>query len=493
MTVVEQRAARRYVLGAHETRSVLGRREPAEVVVLLVGVLTGVAASLAGGGSAVGFLVLATTVSLAVAVVFLPVRGRTLYRWLPLDLRHVLSLLFGRQEYRSSAREAGVDVRTGVPVDVPAPAVVGRLLWLNSQSRYGDLAVVVQRDGALSACLEIEGPGVGLADSGEQEACGQRWGTLLRDLANADGLVRRVSLLERCLPTDAEAHQRYIERFGWVPAPPALADSYDELHRRVGSVSEQHRNFLVLRIPASRALQRAVRLCGGGDEGLAAVAAREADGIGVRLEEAGIRVVRALDEAATAALVSSCYAPWRSMDDTIGVTRRDAWPRRCMSSPQHLAAEGWVHSTAWIRSWPLVPVGVDFLAPLLVQTPGVVRTVAVTFELLPTDAAMQKVMSDLTADAAHASAAAKAGRTADPRDGRQLSQAEQRAQDVASGAAGVKVVGYVTVSAPDIEELDSARRQMRAAAARSWLTLEWCDQEHDAAFVNTLPLGRGLR
>ena len=135
----------------------------------------------------------------------------------------------------------------------------------------------------------------------------------------------------------------------------------------------------------------------------------------------------------------------------------------------------------------------NFLAPLLVQTPGVIRTVAVTMNLVPTDVAMTTAMSDLTTDAANTSAAAKAGRTADPRDDRQLSQAELRAYDISQGAGGVKAVGYVTVSARTVEDLELAKRRMRTAGARAWLTLEWCDKEHDRAFVNTLPLARGLR
>ncbi len=95
--------------------------------------------------------------------------------------------------------------------------------------------------------------------------------------------------------------------------------------------------------------------------------------------------------------------------------------------------------------------------------------------------------------AANSAAAAKAGRTVDPRDDRQLSQAELRAYDISQGAGGVKAVGYVTVSARSPEELELAKRKIRTAAARSWLSLEWCDKEHDRAFVNTLPLVRGLR
>ncbi len=127
------------------------------------------------------------------------------------------------------------------------------------------------------------------------------------------------------------------------------------------------------------------------------------------------------------------------------------------------------------------------------QTPGVIRTVAVTMDLIPTDLAMTAAMSDVTTDAANSAAAVKAGRTADPRDERQLSQAELRAYDIAQGAGGIKAVGYVTVSARSSEELELAKRRIRTAAARAWLSLEWCDKEHDRAFVNTLPLLRGLR
>jgi hypothetical protein len=484
---------RRYVLGAPEARSVLGRREPGEVSVLVAGVMLGLLASLTSGGSPLGFVALVAFVLLAVVAVYAPVRGRTLYRWLPVDAAFRHRQLSGRDRYVSHAREAGVDVVSGIPAEVAPPDAVGRVTWLLADTRLGQLAALVQADGRVTACIEIEGPGLGLADGLDQEVAVRRWGTLLRDLANSGGLVQRVSLLERCLPTDAEAHQRFIERFGWVPAPEPLTESYDQLHSQVGSCSEQHRNLFVVQLRPGRELHRAVRAAGGGEGALAAVAAREVETLAGRLEDAGVRVLRVLGEPELAAFMASCYAPWRSMDDVIGISRRDAWPRQARATATHLEADGWFHSTAWIRSWPLVPVGVDFLAPLLVQTPGIVRTVGVTLELVPTDVTMRKVMTDLTSDAAHASAAAKAGRTADPRDGRQLSQAEQRAADVAQGAAGIRLVGYVTVSAPDPESLDAARRQLRTAASRAWLTLEWCDREHDTAFVNTLPLGRGVQ
>ena len=57
-TTLEPAAARRYTLGRHESRSVLGRRERGEVLVIVGGVALGVVSSAVTGGSPLGFVVL---------------------------------------------------------------------------------------------------------------------------------------------------------------------------------------------------------------------------------------------------------------------------------------------------------------------------------------------------------------------------------------------------------------------------------------------------
>ena len=490
---LEHLTARRYILGRHESRSLLGRREGGEVTVVVVGIVLGVLSSLVTGGSPAGFALLSLFVLGSVAAVYLPWRGRTPYQWLPIDVR--FGVQGRRAAFVSDAREAGVDIETGVECDVHPPEAVGTLRWLAQPFGGAELAILARlEDGSLTSVLEIEGPGVGLFDGPDQEGMVARWGAVLRDLANSEGFVSRIELLERCMPVDPQAHDRYVAEFDALAVPEQLRLSYDELHDQVGAVSEQHRNFLVVRMTGDRALARASKLAGGGDDGLGAVMLREVEALAARLEDAGIKVLHGLGPRRTAALIASLYNPDHPLDDTVGMTPRNAWPRTTVNTREHLEVDGdWFHATAWVKTWPLVAVGVNFLAPLLVQTPGVIRTVAVTMDLIPTDVAMTTAMTDLTTDAANSSAAAKAGRTADPRDDRQLSQAELRAYDISQGAGGVKAVGYVTVSARTPEDLELAKRRMRTAGARAWLTLEWCDKEHDRAFVNTLPLARGLR
>ena len=490
---LEHLTARRYILGRHESRSLLGRREGGEVTVVVVGIVLGVLSSLVTGGSPAGFALLSLFVLGSVAAVYLPWRGRTPYQWLPIDVR--FGVQGRRAAFVSDAREAGVDIETGVECDVHPPEAVGALRWLAQPFGGAELAILARlEDGSLTSVLEIEGPGVGLFDGPDQEGMVARWGAVLRDLANSEGFVSRIELLERCMPVDPQAHDRYVAEFDALAVPEQLRLSYDELHDQVGAVSEQHRNFLVVRMTGDRALAKASKLAGGGDDGLGAVMLREVEALAARLEDAGIKVLHGLGPRRTAALIASLYNPDHPLDDTVGMTPRNAWPRTTVNTREHLEVDGdWFHATAWVKTWPLVAVGVNFLAPLLVQTPGVIRTVAVTMDLIPTDVAMTTAMTDLTTDAANSSAAAKAGRTADPRDDRQLSQAELRAYDISQGAGGVKAVGYVTVSARTAEDLELAKRRMRTAGARAWLTLEWCDKEHDRAFINTLPLARGLR
>ncbi|CAM5643675.1 hypothetical protein SAURM35S_09867 [Streptomyces aurantiogriseus] len=73
------------------------------------------------------------------------------------------------------------------------------------------------------------------------------------------------------------------------------------------------------------------------------------------------------------------------------------------------------------------------------------------------------------------------------------SRLDQRGEDLASGAAGVNLVGYITVSSRNPEALARDKRTIRASAGKSYLKLEWCDREHHRAFVNTLPFATGIR
>ncbi|NUU23154.1 MAG: hypothetical protein HOV68_16825, partial [Streptomycetaceae bacterium] len=185
-----------------------------------------------------------------------------------------------------------------------------------------------------------------------------------------------------------------------------------------------------------------------------------------------------------------------------GMQARYAWPAELDAThPNYLQAKTresdtarpWCHATAWVKEWPLTPVGVNFMAPLLVHTPDVIRTVAVTMDLEPTDIAIERMLTEKTNDDADAARAAKMNRVVDPRDLAHTGRVDQRGEDLAGGAAGVNLVGYITVSSRDPEQLARDKRTIRASAGKCFLKLEWCDREQHRAFVNTLPFATGIR
>ena len=506
---------RTYLVGRARPNAIVGKnRETGEIALIIGGAFIGMMCGLLVPMLTLRIAALVGFPTLALAAVYVPYNGRTFYRWFEINRSFRRSVRKGTTGYRSGAAEAGTR-SDGREVEVGPPPGIGRINWLAAPFGPDEIAVLLHADRrTVTAAIEIEGPGVGLRDSEDQEALVDRFGTLLKHVANGDGFVTRLQMLARTLPADPDAHAKDVERRGDNGAPVWLKDSYDQLQSMVSTSSEQHRAYLVACMHYTRDLAaeaqtiaRATRRGGSGgridkDAGLAVIMARELTDICARLAEADIRVRQPLGQGRLASLIHSMYDPDHPIDHLQAMTKRNAWPAELDAmEPTFLQAktresstrEPWCHATAWVKEWPMTPVGVNFLAPLLVHTPDVIRTVAVCMDLEPTEIAIERMLTEKVNDEAEASRAAKMNRTVDPRDIAAHGRLDQRGEDLASGAAGVNLVGYITVSSRSPEGLNRDKRTIRASAGKSYLKLEWCDREHHRAFVNTLPFATGIR
>ncbi|MFD7733715.1 SCO6880 family protein [Kitasatospora phosalacinea] len=505
---------RSYLIGKARPNAPIGRnRENGEIVLIIAGAGLGMVWGLIPSLLPLRIAGLVGFPLLAIMAVYVPYRRRTFYKWVEINRTFRRTARSGRAVWKPDVHEAGTRL-DGREVEVGPPPGVGRLRWLAAPFGPDEVAVLMHLERrTVTAAIEIEGPGVGLRDSEDQEALVDRFGTLLKHVANGDGFVTRLQILARTLPADPDAHAKDVERRGDHAAPRWLQESYDQLQSMVSTSSEQHRAYLVACMHYTRDLAAEAHAMGRtaygrgekrdrSDDGLATVMARELTDICARLAEADIRVRQPLGQARLASLIHSMYDPDHPIDHIQAMSRRNAWPAELDAThPQFLQAktreaatrEPWCHATAWIKEWPLTPVGVNFLAPLLVHTPDVIRTVAVTMDLEPTDVAIERMLTEKTNDEAEASRAAKMNRTVDPRDLAHTGRVDQRGDDLASGAAGVNLVGYLTVSSRSPEALARDKRTIRASAGKSYLKLEWCDREHHRAFANTLPFATGIR
>ncbi|MGW5129390.1 SCO6880 family protein [Streptomyces sp. NPDC004069] len=504
---------RTYLIGRARPNAIVGRnRETGEIALIIAGAFLGMVCGLVVDVLMLRIVLLTGLPLLALAAVYVPYRQRTFYKWFEINRSYKRTVKRGAG-YRSAVMEAGTGL-DGREVEIGPPPGIGRITWLAAPFGPDEIAVLLHADRkTVTAAIEIEGPGVGLRDSEDQEALVDRFGTLLKHVANGDGFVTRLQMLARTLPADPDAHAKDVSVRGDERAPQWLQGSYDQLQSMVSTSSEQHRAYLVACMHYTRelaaeahAMARAARPQAGRkvdrDAGLAVVMARELTDICSRLQEADIRVRQPLGQGRLASLIHSMYDPDHPIDHIQAMTRRNAWPAELDAmEPTYLQAktresatrEPWCHATAWVKEWPMTPVGVNFLAPLLVHTPDVIRTVAVTMDLEPTEVAIERMLTEKTNDVAEASRAAKMNRTVDPRDVAAHSRLDQRGEDLASGAAGVNLVGWITVSSRSPESLARDKRTIRASAGKSYLKLEWCDREHHRAFVNTLPFATGIR
>lgn len=513
---------RTYLIGRARPNAIVGRnRESGEIALIILGAFLGMMCGLLVPDFALRIVLLMGFPLLAIGAVYVPYKHRTFYKWFEINRSYKRTL---RRDalYRSGAKEAGTRL-DGQEVEIGPPPGIGRISWLAAPFGPDEMAVLLHADRkTVTAAIEIEGPGVGLRDSEDQEALVDRFGTLLKHVANGDGFVTRLQMLARTLPADPDAHAKDVVVRGNERSPAWLQQSYDQLLSMVSTSSEQHRAYLVACMQwnrelaaeahtMARASQSRAKAQGQGqgkgrkldrDAGLAIVMARELTDICQRLQEADIRVRQPLGRSRLSSLIHSMYDPDHPIDHIQAMSKRNAWPAELdATEPTYLQAKTresntrapWCHATAWVKEWPMTPVGVNFLAPLLVHTPDVIRTVAVTMDLEPTEVAIERMLTEKTNDVAEASRAAKMNRTVDPRDMAAHSRLDQRGEDLASGAAGVNLVGWITVSSRSPEALARDKRTIRASAGKAYLKLEWCDREHHRAFVNTLPFATGIR
>jgi hypothetical protein len=492
----------RYQFGPLERRGLIGTMRPGQLLVLGASVLLTimvVETLRSGAGLALGALLL-TVGGLAS---FVPVGGRTLNEWVPVVASFFGRKLIGRDRWRSGAPEAGTRFRGGeIPVRPPDP--IGRVELLAFPFRGVELGVLADRsNGTYTAVIQARARSFVLLDPQDKAQRLAGWAGVVAGLAREGAPISRIQWLERTVPDDRNALNRYLREaldpsIGLDALP---LQSYLRLTQAAGPVTEQHELYIALQLNASKAA-KAVKQAGGRDTGACMVLARELDTMARRLEQAEVEVMHALGPRRLAATIRLAYDPNArtnlarlatvdpSRED--GVSARNAWPRRTSTHWGYYRTNDVVHATYWIAEWPRIDVGPDFMAPLLVQT-RCMRTVSVTMEPVPPLKAMRAVGFAKTADVADEELRQKLGFIGTAKRRNQADAVARREQELADGHADVRFSGYITVTADDTEELAAACGEVEHAAGQCRLEIQRCDGEQDSSFTFTLPMCRGLK
>lgn len=481
-----------YRFGPRETRGVLLGLRAGQLALLLIGasaVVVGLAAGPAG--ALVGIAILALTASAALV----PLAGRTAEQWLPAALGYVTTRLSGRASTRLELGSAG----DPGSLNLPGPLAT---LEMTEVKVEGDRAVGVIRDlaaGTLTAVAAVRGSTFALADADDKDRRVTSWGGLLSGLARDGSPVRRLAWLERTLPDPGDALERFWAEAGGKGGRDA-ALSYRSLIAAATPVTQAHETHLVVQLDLRR-VRRSSRKAAKGTDGSTAVLLRELGALQEQLLRAGLEFAGWLPSRALSAVLRTSYEPGASRalarrhegeGSGAGVDVAAAGPTATDNAWAHYRTDDAWHATYWISEWPRLPVGADFLAPLLLHT-SCRRTVAVVAQPVDPRRAARETRAARTAELANAAMRARVGQVTTERTRTEAADVEEREAELVAGHAAYRFSGYVTVSGRSLDELEDACGQVEQAAHRAFLELRRLYGQQDEAFTFTLPLARGLR
>jgi hypothetical protein len=318
---------------------------------------------------------------------------------------------------------------------------------------------------------------------GQQEEASAGYATMLAHLAKG-GFVRGIQQLTRIVPHDPARHRVFIAaRAARQPGRQWLVSCYQDLVDRTAVTSEQHRNYVVARIPVTHQFVTEAQRCGAGVAGWAELVREELARMADLVRGAGLSRPRVLGEQRTCAVLRSLQDPDFPIDHHAGVRWWNCW-QSYVGEYSHVTVNGkWFSRTAIVPrdAIPAVPLGSRWLAALLTQVdPPVIRTLSVRMEVVPAVAARAATVRDAAMDCP-----AWAEDTA----------AQQRLRDLAPGSGhhGVHWSMAISITARDPGGVRRACARIGEAAADCALSrLDWQDSKHDIAAVMTYPLGRGM-
>ncbi|HET9104511.1 MAG TPA: SCO6880 family protein [Solirubrobacteraceae bacterium] len=449
-----------------------------------------------------GVLASLTAIGVSAACALLPFGGRSVAQWGPVAGAHLRRRARGAHRFATARPQVGTRVRLGdgssqgiTPPPSPPPQLRG--VRIISTGYHGRTIGALAEDCArrLTAVLACRVPAFALLDPDAQERRLTRWGHVL---ASAGGShLRRLQWIERTAPAPVDELARWVaaERDPALPARDApVIDSYLELIESAGAAAEMHEVLIAIQVDARRTREprRSDPL-----ELLVEAAERVARG----LRAAEVAVLGALGPEQLAETLRTAFDPYQRADlarlqtadpQRRGLAEGSAWPAAASEAWDHYRCDGAQHATYWIGSWPRLEVSPLFLSPVLGSS-GAVRTVAVTFEPIPSARSTRDVEAAVTRDRADRELRARLGQSETARQRQSREATTRREAELAAGHGEVRFSGFITVSGRDADELRRSCAEVVDQAARAHLELHRLYGQQGDAFTFTLPLARGLR
>ncbi|MGI8411509.1 MAG: SCO6880 family protein [Solirubrobacteraceae bacterium] len=493
-----------YRFGPLERRGILGPVRAGQAAMLAIGGLLAILV-LDHDPTVTGALLGTVLFGAAVALAVTPLGTRTAHEWAP--IAGAFAFRHARRATRFTspvpargmlARRRGVKDRT-VEIEATAPvppAALRGVRILDAAYRDRPLGALSECSGRrLTAVLACRVVAFSLLDADAQERRLARWGLVLSGTAST--AIRRIQWVERTAPAQGDELARWVhgERDPAVPLRgTAMIESYLELIGTTARVTQEHEILVAIQVDGARVRDR------GADVVVRALV-EQIERVAQGLEAAEVTVLGALSAGQLARALRTAFDPYAraelaaldSVDSTRdGLAAANAWPLGAREAWDHYRSDGAVHATYWIGGWPRIDVSPMFMDALLGRS-SAVRTVAVTFEAIPSERSTREVEASITRDQADRELRHRFGQSETARQRQAQESTLRREAELAAGHSEVRLAGFVTVSGRDLDDLRRSSSEVLEHAARARLECHRMYGQQADAFSFTLPLCRGLR
>ncbi|MCK9897415.1 SCO6880 family protein [Frankia sp. AgB32] len=486
----------------------LGLSVPRALLVVAAVVMTGYTVAY---GAFVALPVVLPLAGLMLIAAWLRVQGLAVGEWVLRMVRFRRSKAGRETWYAGAAWQPAADPAD--PAGLPRaelPGVLAPLRFLEEERGAGMPIAIVHHpyEQTYTVVLNIQFPGLALADAASAARRVGAWGGLLAGWCEDGKPVSRVGLYQRYLPEDGAELVQWTAAHTSVDAPELATRTAAALLGGQQVWQSRHEAYLAISLSTQRA-RSAIKAAGGGDTGAAAVLLREVGAAGDRMRSAGVEVRRWLSVRDLAEVIRTAFDPhaagpraahraaagdpaWAGLAP--GVDPALAGPVAAEAKLGSYHHDGGYSVTYQVYEWPRSPVAAGGLVPVLRSTATARRAIAMVYEPLPPSEAERAVLGDITRSSFSVSMRQRTGGIVRTSERQALADAQRQEAENALGHGLVKFAGYLTVTVTDPERLEEACAELEADAAgqgcRLVLRRLWMAQ--DAAFATTLPLGLGL-
>lgn len=491
--------ARRYRFAAFHRAGLFGGMPPSLLITLSVGVIAGWLAVIAHAPLPVAVVPLVV----CGAVGFGRWRGRPLHDLLPRLIVWSVRRLLRRHRW---CRPVPLLVDGHLPAALPRPLAGLELVevdrpWMITGQPPGVVGVVHDRTaGTVTAELPVAGNGqFSLADPITQDTHVELWGLALAGFCREHGPVTRVTWHDWTSPGAVDDHLQQIRARRVDEADTPARQSYLTVIEQAAPTAVRHEVLVEVTVDIRR-VHTKHRRPGGNLEAAVDVLVEELRLFAARAEHAGLVVGAPLDTAAIIQatrlrsdpqLIGVLPALSRSLAAAARKAPGEFGPLAVEERWGHIRVDGAVHRSWWFARWPRRDVPAGWLDRLLFNIPAT-RSVTVVFEPIAPSRSDRDIDKETVTRDTNTDDRVRRGFRVRAADRKAARDVTTRETELNAGYPELAYVGLLTVTTPDVDELDRVARQVEQTAAQTGIELHPLYGSQSAGWVSSLPLGRTI-